>query len=407
MKRCTGFGLCAVLLFSTVQAQLFVSPKIRGWRAHGISEASLPIARLHSQPVTLEFDIVAADLPSLELRFFHCDRKWNVTGTSFINDDQRNRSKSELLAQAAPVGVSGYTFHYQVKIPEQPVFDRFLYSGNYIYELRDRRSDELLARDKMFVTEDRLIPGMKVVNRQEPNVASPYYQVHEISVSLMVPPPDTTRSETFELPYFSTVDVYKNREISRPWRISSDDDDPHTFVRGWGTRDLVFVLDNMEPGSEYRVLDLRDVDFYPQGKRLRPRDGADVSRFLAKVPLDHNGSSSIVSGTTYSDYLDFRFELLWKTPGEAVYVTGDFNGWNLGPASLMQYEGDRYILSTSLRRGVYDYQYVRGEDWIVLEGNDWKTTNNFTAMVYYHDPRFGGFDRLVGVARGRSPGTSR
>jgi hypothetical protein len=75
----------------------------------------------------------------------------------------------------------------------------------------------------------------------------------------------------------------------------------------------------------------------------------------------------------------------------------------------MEYEDDlqRYVFSTSLRRGAYDYQYVVGDgDWISLEGNDWRTVNLYTALVYYRDDRFGGFDRILGFVQRLGPGGS-
>ena len=75
-----------------------------------------------------------------------------------------------------------------------------------------------------------------------------------------------------------------------------------------------------------------------------------------------------------------------------------------------------YKRTVWLRRGVYDYQYVLGDvdsdgnginqEWLTLEGNDWRTVNRFTALVYYYDRHFGGFDRIIGIVRGKSPGTN-
>ena len=398
-------NLLIMVLGITVSAsgQDFVSSQVRGFRAYGLTEASLPVSGLRTKPVTLEFDIVSSDLPALQLRFVHCDRDWNPTPTSFVNDEILNRSKSDFTAEESPNGVRGYTFHYKMRIPGYPHFDGFQYSGNYLYQLWDRENEEMLVQGKFFVTEDRIAPRMRISNRQEPSATSPYNQVHEIRVGFSVPPPDSTGARVFDAPYFSAVDVYKNREMDRRRRASTDDQDPHTFIEGFGTERLEFVIDDVQPGSEYRSLDLRNNDFYPQGRQLRPRGGADLSRFLGKTSPDNNGGSSIVRGTIYADYLDFQFELLWKTEEESpIYLVGDFNGWKSGPSSLMSLEGDRFVWKTALRRGKYDYQYVIGEDWVILEGNDWGTTNTYTAMLYYRDPRFGGFDRLVGAVSGTS-----
>ena len=126
--------LVIVGITSLAWGQEVMSPRIRGFRVYGSSEAALPVARLRSQPMTLEFDVVSDDPPALELKFVHCDRDWNITPTSFVNDEIRNRSKSSFTAEPSPNGVRGYRFHYSIRIPGYPIFDGFLYSGNACIE---------------------------------------------------------------------------------------------------------------------------------------------------------------------------------------------------------------------------------------------------------------------------------
>ena len=68
------------------------------------------------------------------------------------------------------------------------------------------------------------------------------------------------------------------------------------------------------------------------------------------------------------------------------------------------------MLHRWLLRGAYDYQYVvgaydadagyvRGGDWIALEGNSWAAENLYWSIVYYDDDQFGGVTRAVGFAR--------
>jgi hypothetical protein len=55
--------------------------------------------------------------------------------------------------------------------------------------------------------------------------------------------------------------------------------------------------------------------------------------------------------------------------------------------------------------GGYDYKYASdGRDNMMLEGNDWRTVNVYTALLCYHDFRFGGFDRIMLAAQKKSPG---
>jgi hypothetical protein len=79
---------------------------------------------------------------------------------------------------------------------------------------------------------------------------------------------------------------------------------------------------------------------------------------------------------------------------------------------MLKYDALRnyYFVKKWLKRGIYDYQYVIGYfdkakndvvvlDWIELEGNDWKTGNLYQIVVYYRDPNFGGFDRIIGFKK--------
>ena len=90
-------------------------------------------------------------------------------------------------------------------------------------------------------------------------------------------------------------------------------------------------------------------------------------------------------------------------------MTGGFTEWNVLPEYEMVRDSSDGLYRSQfwLRRGVYDYQYVLGEvdangkvteqDWLTLEGNDWRTINRYIAVLYYQDRRYGGFDRVVGV----------
>lgn len=404
MKSCTV--ILVLSLVATGFAQETSAPVLilKGLRLFGLTQADLPVTLLREDPITIEFDIQADAPPRLELRFHHCDRNWQLTQTSFVNDEFLNKTRMEPPFEVAPPGVQGYAYQYSFRIPGTPLFDGFMFSGNYILEIWDDEHDELLGSARFFVAEQLLQPEIHVINRRDPDTIAPRNQVHAVKVAFSVPPADSAGPLPYFSHDFSTVDVYKNREMNRPWRMSVGDNDPNTFVEGLATRQLEFRIENIVPGNEYRTIDLENLNFYPQHLALRPRLGADLSRFPWQRASDQDGASSVVRGNRFAEYLDFQFELLWDTISDSVFVVGDFNGWDPSGGGPMEYKDGRYTLKTSIRRGRYDYQYVVGGDWVTLEGNDWRTVNRYTALVYYRDQRFGGFDRIVGVARTRSSG---
>jgi len=71
-------------------------------------------------------------------------------------------------------------------------------------------------------------------------------------------------------------------------------------------------------------------------------------------------------------------------------------------------EGGRFTKSLLLKRGAYDYQYVTADiingeiknaDWQYLEGNSWETSNEYHIFVYYTDPNYGGYDKIIGYKK--------
>jgi len=205
-----------------------------------------------------------------------------------------------------------------------------------------------------------------------------------------------------------------------------NDRDPYTSVEGFNLGYRQFTILNLLPGNEYRVLNMANITRYPNRALVRRVEGVDQPRAYWRTGNDQNGTASLNGFTgSASDYLDvlFRLDLTGYrsviSGGSDVYVVGPFNDWRPDEQDRLRYDETEkaYCVKELLRRGIYDYQYVSGfwdeaaravvqQDWIALEGNDWRTTNTYNVMVYYNDPRFGGFDRIVGFGAGTSPGTA-
>ena len=404
------FSLIAfnILFFASSFGQEVYLPQMKGLRVSGEGRGQLPIADVDGRPITIEFDLQEKEPMDFRLKVFHCDKDWRITDNSFVNDELRNTTKFPVPYTPAPEFVQHYAFHYSVKLPGFSVLERFPQSGNYIFQIWDSKEKFLFGAGRFFVTESLLTPSLQIRNRSLPSVTSPWNRVNMVEVAFAIPEHSGNQDFEFYPLLLKAVDIYRNRQLFSATRIAVDDDTPNTFVDGYGLGRMKFIVDNVMPGNEYRRLDVRNVDHYPPGKDARPREGADVSRFFKQGARDNSGTSTLTSGGRYADYLKYQFELLRESDDlDSVFVAGDFNGWNPIESWRMAYDAEtkRYKLSQWLRRGVYDYQYVVGpNDWILLEGNDWRTVNLYSAFVYYHDPRFGGFDRIVGHVQGFGPG---
>ncbi len=398
----------ALLVVEPASAQHIGPPKIFGLRINGSVKDRFPVAGLNVDTVTIEFDLDASQPQDFRVKFYHCEENWEVTKNQFINDELKNSTKFPIPFEHAPAGVEHYTYHYTLRVPGFPGIEQFAYSGNYTFEIWDRDQTILLDKGRFFVAENRIPIKMIVGNRYLPSVGLPLNQVNKIEALITVPGNDSFDPDKLLPSQIQTMDIYKNRELASPNLIDVNDDNPNTFVEGFDTPTMTFIVDNVQPGNEYRCLDLTNVDYYPPDRLSRNHEGEDIGRMFHQAPPDHDGESAILTDSRYADYLQYRFELGRETDDIApVYVVGDFNGWIPADEWKLRYDAttQRYVLETNLRRGQYDYQYVcNGNDWRSVEGNDWRTVNVYTALLYYHDTRFGGFDRIVGLAQQTSPG---
>src|SRR5690606_23461362 len=112
----------------------------------------------------------------------------------------------------------------------------------------------------------------------------------------------------------------------------------------------------------------------------------------------------------FATYLNVQFSIKpASSPNGNIYIAGAFNNWKVEHEYKLSESSGLYSLTLPLKRGIYDYQYVIAQetydgeiydtDWIQLEGNNWAATNEFTVLLYYNDPDFGGYNRVIGYKR--------
>ncbi len=318
-------------------------------------------------------------------------------------------------------GVEGYRYRYINAFPDDGDAVRFDYSGNWIFRIMDKKETNVFDEGRFFVVDDILEPIVAVTNDYLTANASPMNQIQKVVARIRLP-------QEIDAPYYTTVDVYQNRRLYQPYRIDEWDRDPYTLVKGQATGERIFSIASIMPGNEYRTLDLSNATRYPNKSLVKNVEGVDQVRLYWRTGKDHDGVATLNRfGGLNSDYLDVLFRLDMTSTdfrsatagGRDMYLVGPFNFWNPGEEDrLVRDDAERaYVVKKLLRRGIYDYQYVTGvwdsrmeqvvnQDWLVLEGNDWRTTNTYTVFVYYNDPRFGGFDRIAGYGRAQSGQTT-
>jgi hypothetical protein len=405
------FMLLLCLYWMAAAGQVIHSPQIKGMRIHGTAGAEFPVALLDSHPITIAFDADTRSPEDYKIIVYHCDKNWQKTESMFVNDPSRNFTTYQLPYQEAPPFVTQYHWTYTVSLPGFAGLGKFLCSGNYIFELWNDARTELLADGKFFVAEQLSDSLLTMYNRYLPSQISPWNQAQKAVLRYRIPDVQQQASSMIYPSWLKIVDVYRNRELDVAHRIDADNNQANTFIDGWGTNTLAFQVDDIQSGNEYRRMDISNADVYPPNIICRLQSGADISRWMMQGASDQNGSASLVDGSQYADYVQYQFEIARPdgADNENIIVVGDFNNWHVDPAWQLKYDPEtrHYLLRAWLRRGAYDYQYVlNGNDWMTLEGNDWRTVSVYTALLYYHDTQYGGYDRILLCAQTKSSGST-
>ena len=166
------------------------------------------------------------------------------------------------------------------------------------------------------------------------------------------------------------------------------------------------MIRDIRPGNEYRQTDLRNTNKFPSSNAKAQFDGIEYPRFDIFGKHDLNGGEELTNfNNEYANYMNvaFSFRPADNFYGD-IYLTGAFNNWQILQAYQMTNNGGLYSKTIELKRGIFDYQYVtadllngeiKNQDWIQLEGNFWETENVYHIFIFYQDPDFGGFDRII------------
>ncbi|MBE0642862.1 MAG: DUF5103 domain-containing protein [Bacteroidetes bacterium] len=427
MKKLSAFlFICALISSPLIRAQDTPQelcpqpPFIRGLRVYaGNDETNLPVmfkadssAQTNSLAlptfVTIRFDVAEEMPPRLAIRFHHCDKNWQIDTDYFVRDDFFTYTRL-LLYEQATAGIDGYRWRFTNSFPslDHP-FVRFLYSGNWIFDVTDESSaGTIYASGRFVVVEQGVSAGLEVRNDYWTPWNMPFDQVHRLRLSVRVPNPGPIFPD-----YIRSVDFYKNFDLYNNYRVDSYDRQDNTFVEGIGMDRKTFTYENIPAGNGYRLFDLRRTAMYPARQLVRKFEGADFTRFRFGTDRSAYFGAAVTEPLRSfdADYLCTQFEL--ETPfieDADVFVAGIFNNWDPQPEDRMTYDEEigHYVLHRWLLRGAYDYQYVVGRydedlgyvadaDWLRLEGNGWGANNLYWAVIYYDDDQFGGVNRAVG-----------
>ena len=391
-----------LLLLFTASSLIADDPYIKSLRAYKDgNELSAPIIR-NGEKLKIEFDIEANHSPDFILLFRFCDQNWKPYENIFLHNNGFN-TEYNLWYDKLPTSVDGADYRYEGTFPSNNV--KFPFSGKWKYYITDISDTSDVYAMGRFIYIDKTIPISVSLKRErlQGRSTSPsnYGQIYNITTKFIIP-------DSLEEFRVKNTEILANRMFDFPIVINRDFNESNRYFEWNGTDQFQFSAQDVQPGNEYRQTNLLDINKYSENGTTAQFNGVDVSRSFISGRRDFNGAYKLMSPQNVNaDYIDVTFEL--RAPiniYDNIYLTGSFVDWKVFPEFKMNKDkNDLHNITLELKRGIYDYQYITGVqkgeqikeiDWLILEGNDWYTKNEYFVFVYYKTEKKGGYDEIIG-----------
>ncbi len=372
-------------------------------------ETSLPVVTPDPSgkyDLQIEFDVQSDRKPELAVVFRFCGKDWIPTNNIFLSNFGKNIARNLDLV-ILPSSVAEARYHFKGNFPGGRNDLEFPYSGKWMFFITNEYdTSKVYASGKFYVVRPEVVIRATIKNEQ---LEDKTYFPKDLSNIFNV-------TTTFDLPnsmypsYVDHVEIIENHKMDYPIIV---DRQFNTLKRQYhwdGARKFSFTARDIQPGNEYRQANLTNINKFNSPNVSAQFTGIEYSRFFKEGPPDHNGGSVL---TKYNDpnanYMNVKFSI--HPPDEVagdIFLVGAFNNWELAPGYRMNNLGGIYSITIPLKRGVYDYQYVladyingeiKNADWLTLEGNSWETSNQYSIFLYYKDPNYGGYYRIIGYTK--------
>lgn len=372
--------------------------------------------KVGSEYVTVELDVFSENAPAMYAVLVHCNADWTEDNNVFLNDPTKTRT-SNFQWDAAATQSRFFTFRGKLTIPDFQT--KINFGGNWKVKIYDYDSDTEIpfAESRFFVVDPQASAEIQLF----PDVYTPLQGITPTAYTIDIVAQGS--NTLFDLMQNTAV-IYKNHRWWEPIILSPYDEESNqkkwrypyiTSVTGTISLLKRFRVEKVPTENEYRVFDLNNIAFYPNGSQIARQRFTDLPRNGSFIMPDNDGAfyGRFVSAA-YDEYLPVEFVFDPEFRGASkrdVFVVGSFNNWNPDRQWIMSYNKEKryYTLRAMLRRGMHDYMYVTGEinsdtgiaeklDYTEFEGNTSVSNNSYIGVVYYKDQNFGGYDTIIAIA---------
>ncbi len=358
------------------------------------SPGGVPVITLNSnESLTLRFDELAGTVNTFTVRLRHYNADW--TESSLISGQVNRGFQDDVIGGGTPgMGQSPSYFSYSYSFPNRELGIRV--SGNFMIEVSDYNTREVLFSLPFFVMEDR--------GRLDASISEFFqgrnFPYHQVFAEYYFP-------EFVNLP-LTDIDIYftQNQFWGRSVRASQRDVSSPDYIRLHNDRNEGF------PGRyEFRPLLIDDIFSISRDViEVRPeRDPPLIRLQYDVVDLDVNPRPSrpyaygAPKPGRSARYTEVEFNLdrpSFMAPDEEVYVLGSFTNWNLSESQRLTYSeaDDAFSARIFMKEGRYDYVYAvrtnSGIDDLRLAAFFAQSSQDYQIRVYFRDQQEN-YDRLL------------
>lgn len=360
------------------------------------------------EELKLSFDDLNADEQEYYYKITHCEFNWTpskLIDSEFVNGFAKDRIRdfNNSFNTLMP-----YT-NYQLTIPNQ--YTRFKISGNYLITIYNE-DDEIAFQRKFIIYEPKV------------TVAVGVHKSRDISKL------DTHQSVQFTINNGSFRINNPSQEImpvilqNNNWQTAITNIKPQ-YIRG---SQLIYKYDNETSywgGNEFLYFDsksLRNATINISTSILEDDIYntylfTDEERIDQPYTLFEDINGNFITRALFTDYPNieadytrvfFSLASFEKLKGKEIFVSGNFNNWQLTDLNKLKYNSNSGLYQTNfvMKQGFYNYQYLtrdaQGNISIYdIDGSHYETENDYTVLVYYK--KFGArYTKVIGVGFGSS-----
>ncbi|MBI9040430.1 DUF5103 domain-containing protein [Lutibacter sp.] len=372
-----------------------------------VSNLYAPIIKL-GETIQLSFDDLNADEHTYTYKIEHCDYDWSVSNlseTEFINGyaEDRIRDYENSFNTLQP-----YT-NYTVSIPNENTTLKI--SGNYIISVLNE-AEEVVFKRSFVVYEPKVTVGVAIYRSRDISTINSKQSV-EFTINNSNFRINNPNAEIFPV-------ILQNNN----WQTAITGLKPQ-FFRGtqllykynketsfFGGNEFLYFDSKSIRNSSLNIAraelgeDLYHTYLYTNEERIdKPYTlFPDVNgNFIVR-----NLSSNHPNTDADYSWVHFSLSCLENLAGKDVYVSGNFNNWQLNNSNKLTYNTSLglYEGEILLKQGFYNFQYVTKNKVGEISNHDvdgsfYETENEYTVLIYYKG--FGNrYTQVIGAGFGNS-----